>query len=274
MNIQLLAIDMDGTTLNRKNALSPATRNALQRAADAGILVVPATGRQFFGLPPELEAVHGIRYYLCSNGAVVFDRQEEKILHCDLMQPSQALRALAEISRWESAVTDVYIAGKAYTTIDRYQAPLRFGVDALHIKTFLASRIPVKSLPDLIRQKQLQPEKIFSIFLNTTEHKTCWDVLCAQPDLAVTNSIPNAIEVTNVTATKGGGLQALAAHLHIPQDAVMAVGDGLNDLTMLDWAGISVAMGNADINVKRHARYETASCDEDGLAKAVERFLF
>lgn len=274
MEIQLLAIDMDGTTLNSQNTLSPANQETLQRAVNAGVLVVPATGRQFSGLPPELEKVNGIRYYLCSNGAVVFDRQEQKILHSDLMSTEQALLAYSEISHWKSSSSDVYIDGKAYTTASRYKDPLAFGVGALHLETYLASRIPVDSLPDFIQQNQLHPEKIFSAFADLAELKTCWNALCAQPEFAVTSSMPNAIEVTNVSATKGGGLKALANILSIPREAVMAVGDGLNDLTMLDWAGVSIAMGNADKTVQQHAHYITATCDEDGLAKAVNHFLF
>lgn len=274
MKIQLLAIDMDGTTLNSQNTLSPINQKALQKAVNAGILVVPATGRQFSGLPPELEKLSGIRYYLCSNGAVVYDRQEQKILHSDLMETEQALRAYREISLCKSASSDIYIDGKAYTNSIRYAHPIDYGVDARHLDTFLASRSPLENLPDFIEHNQLRPEKIFSIFKDTEEWQSCWNTLCTWPEIAVTNSISNAIEVTNVTATKGSGLQALAKILQIPQEAVMAVGDGLNDVTMLDWAGVSVAMGNAENDVRQHAEFITDTCDNDGLAKATLRFCF
>ena len=274
MKIQLLAIDMDGTALNRRNTLSSRNQEALQAAVDSGVYVVPATGRQFSGLPPELEKVHGIRYYLCSNGAVVYDRMENRILHQDLMNCELALRAMRKICEYSSASSDIYINGKAFTSTARYASPQKFGVDKLHEKTFLASRTPEADLVEFLSKSQLRPEKIFTIFQDSSEYSRCWQELCTWPEIALTTSIENALEVTNRTATKGGGLQALADILGIAAESVMAVGDGLNDISMLDWAGASVAMGNANEAVKSHARFLTADCDTDGLALAVGRWIF
>ncbi len=274
MSIKILAVDMDGTTLNSQNTLSAGNQEVLQRAINAGVLVVPATGRQFSGLPPQLEKINGIRYYLCSNGAVVYDRMQQKILHQDLMSCELALRALTEISSYKSSYMDLYINGKAYTSKARYQDPLKYGVSVLHEKTFLASRIPVDDIAAFLTGTQSCPEKIFSIFNDTDDFLTCWKKLETWPEVSITNSINNSIEVTHCTATKGEGLKALAGLLNVPRDSVMAVGDGLNDISMLDWAKTSVAMGNADGKVCEHASFKTADCDHDGLAKAIERFVF
>ncbi|MCH3972122.1 MAG: Cof-type HAD-IIB family hydrolase [Oscillospiraceae bacterium] len=274
MNIKLLAIDMDGTALNSMNTLSPGNQAALERAVQAGIYVVPASGRQYTGLPPELEKVKGIRYYLCSNGAVVYDRAQKKVLHQDLMSCSLALRILAQLQQYKSASADVYIDGKAYTSTEKYQNPSQFGVDPYHVKNFLRSRTPKDSLSAFVRGGHLRPEKVFSLFLDLQECRQCWDVFSAWPELAVTKTIESTIELTNRTATKGGGLKALASLLNLSPAEVMAIGDGHNDLPMLDWAGTSVAMGNASDQVKQHASFVTDSCDSDGLAKAITRFLF
>ena len=89
----------------------------------------------------------------------------------------------------------------------------------------------------------------------------------------VSESVPNDIEVMPLGVDKGTGLSALAAYLNLTPAEVMAVGDGENDLAMLRYAGLSVAMGNACDAVKETARVVTESNDEDGLAKAVERVL-
>ncbi len=273
MKIQLLAIDMDGTALNHRNTLSSRNQEALQAAVDSGVYVVPATGRQFSGLPPELEKVHGIRYYLCSNGAVVYDRMENRILHQDLMSCELALRTMRKICEYSSASSDIYINGKAFTSTERYAFPKKFGVDKLHEKTFLASRTPEADLVEFLSKSQFRPEKIFTIFQDSSECNRCWQELCTWPEIALTTSIENALEVTNHTATKGGGLRALAKILGIAAKSVMAVGDGLNDISMLDWAGASVAMGNANETVRSHARFLTADCDADGLALAIDRLI-
>ena len=90
------------------------------------------------------------------------------------------------------------------------------------------------------------------------------------PDLAVTSSIPRNVELNSARAQKGLALQGLADLLGIPMAETMAFGDDLNDLSMLRAAGLGVAMGNASAEVKAAADYVTASCDENGVALALE----
>ena len=91
-------------------------------------------------------------------------------------------------------------------------------------------------------------------------------------DLAVSSSHPQNVEINQSGANKGQALQALASYLDIPIEKTFAFGDGLNDLSMIQEAGIGVAMANACEAVIEAADYVTASCDEDGVAKAVEKF--
>ncbi len=270
---RILAIDMDGTTLNSHNTLSSRNRNALIRAIGAGVFVVPATGRLYSGLPPELEEVPGIRYYLCSNGAVVYDKADCRVLHQILMPPETAVWALRVITA-HGGMVDVYLNGRAYTSRKRYAHPLQYGVQPDHVETFRRSRTPVADLADFLEKQKEPVEKLFSIFQNMQARSRCWDILTADNRLAVTTSFETVIEVTDREATKGGGLRALAAHLQVPQTEVMAVGDGHNDLSMLEWAGLGVAMGNAAALVRSRADVITGNCDDDGLAQAIDRWIF
>ena len=90
----------------------------------------------------------------------------------------------------------------------------------------------------------------------------------------VTTSFYNVVEVNDRRATKGEGLRVLSSLLSIPQEAVMAVGDGLNDFSMIEWAGLGVAMENAEPAVKAQADAVTSLCDDDGLAKAINHWIF
>ena len=90
--------------------------------------------------------------------------------------------------------------------------------------------------------------------------------------MVVTSSARHNIELNAPAANKGAALRALAEALEIPRERVMAVGDGLNDRTLLEAAGLAVAMGNAHPAIKAIADYVTDDCDHDGAAKAIERF--
>ena len=92
------------------------------------------------------------------------------------------------------------------------------------------------------------------------------------PDIAVTTSVADNVELNHINAHKGVALRQLADYLGLPMSATMACGDGLNDITMLRDAGLGVAMANACPEAKAAADAETLSCDEDGVARAIERF--
>ncbi|MBQ3760312.1 MAG: HAD hydrolase family protein, partial [Synergistaceae bacterium] len=94
------------------------------------------------------------------------------------------------------------------------------------------------------------------------------------PKLLFTSSVPNNIEINDTKANKGGGLKFLAEYLGIPMSETLAFGDGLNDITMIEAAGIGVAMENAVDEVKAAADYVTLDCNNDGVAEGIKRFCF
>ena len=94
------------------------------------------------------------------------------------------------------------------------------------------------------------------------------------PDMALSSSFINNIEINSLDATKGAALAFLCDYLGVDVSQSMSFGDGTNDISMLKAAGIGVAMGNAMDEVKVHADYVTDTCDNDGMAKAIERFCF
>ena len=91
--------------------------------------------------------------------------------------------------------------------------------------------------------------------------------------LSVSTSMPCNIEINDAHANKGEAIASLTAYLGLPMAATMAIGDGLNDRSMIKMAGIGVAMANATAEVKAAADYVTTSCDEDGVAVALEKFV-
>ena len=93
-------------------------------------------------------------------------------------------------------------------------------------------------------------------------------------DLILTSSYENNIEINSADATKGKALRYLCQHLGFTSEQAISFGDGTNDLSMIQEAGIGVAMENAEDVVKASADYITASCDEDGVALAIEKFIF
>ena len=144
---------------------------------------------------------------------------------------------------------------------------------AYFTEIYVKTRHPVPELKAyLLQQKQgvqkLQfctKDQVLRAFL-LEDLKTRFD------GVAVSTALPHNGEINEKNAHKGGALEKLCRHLGCRMENVMTLGDGLNDLTMLQMAGISVAMGNAAPEVKAAAKYVTGSCDESGVAQAINRF--
>src|SRR5699024_6295973 len=131
----------------------------------------------------------------------------------------------------------------------------------------------VPALGGHLQESGLQPEKINLPYLPTPAlRQEVWQRLEALGGLVLTSSIPDNIEVNAQGADKGSALRALAERLGIPREKVMALGDNGNDVTMLQYAGVSVAMGDGSPEAKAAARFLTAPHDQNGLAQAVRQY--
>ena len=272
MSIKLISIDVDGTLINRQGDLTPATRSALQRAADAGIHVTLNTGRPLSESQALLKALPMMRYVVLCTGAEVRDLQTgETIARHGLTNEEN--RRLYDLLSPLDGMIQIFneFDGKLYNRAWDLARADRFCPPNL-AKMCRETHVAVADLDAFMDGYTGTASKIHLFFPNHEEKLKAAALLKGLP-FFVSESVPNDIEVMPLGVDKGTGLSALAAYLKITPAEVMAVGDGENDLAMLRYAGLSVAMGNACDAVKKTARVVTESNDEDGLAKAVERVL-
>ncbi len=117
------------------------------------------------------------------------------------------------------------------------------------------------------------PEKINLPYLPVDTRNELIEKLSKISDLKLTSSIPDNLEINAHNATKGIALEKLCEHLGIDKEECMAIGDNGNDADMLKFAGVSVAMGNSSQEAFDSAKYRTLSCENDGLAEAIYKFI-
>ena len=272
MSIKLISIDVDGTLINRQGDVTPATRSALQRAADAGIHVTLNTGRPLSESQALLKALPMMRYVVLCTGAEVRDLQTgETIARHGLTNEEN--RRLYDLLSPLDGMIQIFneFDGKLYNRAWDLARADRFCPPNL-AKMCRETHVAVADLDAFMDGYTGTASKIHLFFPNHEEKLKAAALLKGLP-FFVSESVPNDIEVMPLGVDKGTGLSALAAYLNLTPAEVMAVGDGENDLAMLRYAGLSVAMGNACDAVKKTARVVTERNDEDGLAKAVERVL-
>ncbi|MEA4824513.1 MAG: Cof-type HAD-IIB family hydrolase [Clostridiaceae bacterium] len=269
--IRLIAVDLDGTLLNRKKEISARTKAALAACAERGIIVMPATGRPATGFPYVAAEMPGFRYALTSNGALVYDFQEKKAIFEDLLSVENTLRVIDFAADYDLMV-DVYTDGNGYSEQRNLDNIRHFFFAEGMIEYVLKTRIPVENMRDFVISRGRPVEKIV-LFLSDVSFKPELEKLLEVfPFLKVTDALENNLELNNVTANKGASLLRFGEAFGIAREQIMAFGDGRNDCDMIRAAGIGVAMANACAELKACADMETLSNEEDGVAVAIEQY--
>jgi Cof subfamily protein (haloacid dehalogenase superfamily) len=266
--IELIAIDMDGTLLSPNHTISPRVKAAIGAAMARGVKLVLASGRPVAGLVPYLNelGLHGNDdYCIAFNGAVVqnigtgervveFTLTLEDYLYC------------ADVAR-ELGVHFQGLDGERMYTPDRDISV--YTVADSHLTHTPLSYRPVTDMPAGLRFPKLmmidQADVLDAAIARLPNEMSA--------RFATLKSSATFLDIFDKRAGKGPSLKTLADQLGIHRDAVMALGDHENDIAMLEFAGTSVAMGNAIPAVKQAARYETATNAEDGVARAIEMLV-
>lgn len=284
--IKLLALDLDGTTLDSSGKVSAVNRRAIRSAEEAGVKVTIATGRRFrdarpVGIDLELNAP-----LITHNGALIKYADSEETVACDLLSTDTS-REVVRVGKsyGGDALVSTDPNGNGHLLYDRVSD------DNLPLKKYLrwseslhggaAGRDGVEhvaSLDDILHEHEIVHISFSGPCASMLEMEanlrdefgdTVTLLATIYPRLDFT-----LIDILPPNASKGHGVAKLATLYNLAPENVMAIGDNFNDLEMLEYAGTAVVMGNADLKLRDMAGfYSTASNDEDGVAAAIERFI-
>ncbi|MBQ1410782.1 MAG: HAD family phosphatase [Oscillospiraceae bacterium] len=272
--MKLIALDLDGTLLTTEKKLTAENELALRRAAAAGLEIVPATGRFYSAIPAQVRALPYIHYAITINGAQVWDVWAARpMLRAEI--PWQRAVEVMTVLDGLPVIYDCYMDNWGWMTQAHYDRAADFAPHRHSLEMLQQFRTPVPELKAHLAQVGHDVQKIQMFFRDMALRAQAMTDLAARfPDLAVTSSIPRNVELNRLDAQKGTALLSLAAQLGIAASETMAFGDDLNDVSMLQAAGIGVAMANATPPALAAADLQTASCNENGVAKALERLVF
>ena len=276
MSRKLIAFDLDGTLLDDEKRIPPENLRALEAAAARGWVPVPATGRIVRGIPEPVKRLPGLRYFIVSNGAGVYDAAEDRLLYRGDVPLELALRCY-EYMDTLPVIYDCYQNESGWMTRSMYEACAPYFPTEPHMLEIVKRlRVPVDDLKETLRQRGEPLQKLQMFFkpedLDERERQLR-RIPELFPELVATTSVSNNIEINSVNAGKDKALLALAEHLGIRREDTVAFGDGTNDLAMLRAAGLGVAMANADPKVKAAADEITGSNNDAGVARVVWRLL-
>lgn len=273
MDIKLIALDLDGTTLRSKSVLSEETKEALEAAIRKGVHVVVATGRTFTALPKCIFEIEGLRYAITSNGAHTTDLSIQKTIYSNCADgvAMEKVRELLMANRQHPV--EVFTEGRAYIDQAVFDDVKENGSTYMDAEYIMDTRNPVPCIYSFMLDNKDAIENI-NIHLEDLEDKRRLnEILRDYRGITVTSSVPHNIEIGGETTSKATAIFSLCHMLGIDEENVMAVGDSPNDIAMIKAAGLGIAVGNAVDEVKEIADFITLSNQEDGVAYAVKKFV-
>lgn len=240
--IKLIALDMDGTLLNDRNEVSKANREAIAEAQDAGIHVVCTTGRSLITSQDYVVSLGLSSFHITVNGSEIWNEKGElvqrKIVPTEHIQWMFDLAQKHQAKYWATAADHIW----------RREMP-----NDIENHTWLKFGYEIDE--DDKRENVLQELKLRGHLFE------------------ISNSSPINIEVNTRGVNKANGIRTVCDLLGFSMGEVMAVGDSLNDVPMIQEAGLGVAMGNAQVIVKDAADWITATNNEDGVAYAIRKWV-
>jgi hypothetical protein len=268
--IRLIVVDLDGTTVGESNVIRPAVKQAVRAAQAQGIQVAVATGRMFrsaLRFHQELESTLPLMAY---QGAFIKEPTTEEVLR-HWTVPRQA--ALQLLDYFEQPALRSLLSVHFYINDQLYVRQITPETQ-LYAQRSQIEPIAVgdlRTVLDLDATKILalsdDPEVINQILSSLREQYT-------PAELYFTKSVATFFEATNPLVNKGTAVQYLTEELlGLKPENVMAIGDNFNDLEMIQYAGVGVAMGSAPVEVQSSAQWVAPDVEADGVAAAIERFV-
>lgn len=275
--IRLVALDIDGTLFKTDGTISKESIRAVREAQEKGVEIVVASGRNYDGLPWEQLKEIPVRYVVTSNGSAVYSIKDQCCIKEECMDQELFFSLLSYVLEKEVYVS-VFVDGKSYTP-----AQCRPYVDQMEIPEYVRKLLKeeVRFVDDLeayiketngkIQKATLNfQQRADGSYLNRDEIRA---YLEACPQISVVDGGFGNLEFTKCGVSKAVGVQFLAESLNISKEEVMAVGDSENDLEMIRYAGLGVAMGNASETVKNAADEVTFTNDEEGVAAVIDKYV-
>ena len=266
---KMIALDMDGTLLNSQKKISKATLEAINKAFNAGKEVVLCTGRCIPELQEYIEQIKDLRYIIGISGALVYDLKEKKEIYINKIPENQVdiiFDAIEGVDVLPQIISEKSLVQKGQMENMEY-----YGMGA-YKSLFEKVATPVDNIAEYSIKNKVDVLKL-NLYHAFQEDREKTRKKLEKENFVMVNAEKTSLEISAAGTTKGTGLAKLCDYLGIDLSEVISVGDADNDLDVLSKAGLAVAMGNANDNVKKICDVTVRDCDHNGCGEAIEKYL-
>lgn len=262
-----LALDLDGTLTNGDKDVSIKNRSYIKKAIDYGVKIILASGRPVIGIKNV-----AMKLNLCKEGGYIIAYNGGQIIDC--LTDKDIFKKCIPFRFYH----DICSIGKQYHVFSlnyKYDSVICEDIASKYVqKEAYNNSIPLIKVDNLENEIN-EPVVKFMVVGEPDELKKAYGYLKEKigDELNIFFSEPYFMEITPVGIEKASALEYLMNYLGGSSDELMACGDGLNDIPMLQYAGLSAAMGNASEKVKEQADYVVSTNEDDGVAEAIEKYI-
>lgn len=275
MSIRLIALDLDGTLVNSRWEISQKDLEALAAASERGIQIVVVTGRRPRAAAPYVEKLPFPVTMITSNGALVRTPAGE-VAYQNFLPRDVALKVLETVPAYRPyTVVILNLTGRGQVTMEDCALPegplgwyLRNSLDHLLLVPNLLAAVKSDPVQIMIGGPPARIDGAEALLRQSAVASSIHLTWTKYPDRNIA-----IFDIMNRECTKGRALEFWATHCGIARSEVMALGDNFNDQEMLEFAGLPVVMGNHIEGLHRPGWAITASCDDSGVASAIEKFV-
>lgn len=272
MTYKLICLDMDGTLLSDDKEVSDKNKEAIKEAHDRGVKIAICTGRVFASAKYYAHLLGIKAPIIASNGAYIREKDKDEVIYSSTLNAEECKKILDTTKKYDFKVYfntfDTIISSKPYPKGYTY---LEMNND---VPEDMKIRLHVNpNLEEEFIKRNNEILKAICISKDFDSLKRAKDDVMKLNDFEVVSSLGDNFEIMKKGISKGNAVKVLADFYGISRDEIICMGDGENDLSMIEYAGLGIAMGNAPDYVKEKADYVTDSNDKDGVAKAIEKFV-
>lgn len=263
--IRLVACDLDDTLLNNGFLVSERNRAAIRRVTSQGVRFVVLTGRVTAATWPIVRSLDLKLPFGSFQGGRITDPVTEEVLHAAELDKKKIVDILAYAEK-----KDIHV-----NIYDEHQIFVKARNEWTDFYENFARRVPVQEVGSLVGFPFQKTAKMVLIADHEKLKKAARDIEAFKDPLVnMFFSKKHFLEFTDQNATKGFALKWLAEKWKIPREETMAIGDNYNDLSMITFAGVGVCMENGEEGVKQKSDFVTSSNESDGVADALEKFVY
>jgi len=278
MKYKMVACDIDGTLLNSKHQLSQRTKDVIKQAKDKGVLVTLATGRDFTSAQHVAKSLEIDMPIITNDGSFLIHPSDSKVFYESRIERSAACTVVDMLNQYKMSYI-IQDEPHSYRNNRMMFLKMLGSMDIFRIMAFRKHMSHHKILKNQAMFEGVSANKIkpFKICVFDENVKALDEITKRiesefKGTLRISNSGFNGIEIVQTGFSKARGLDVLCNQFNVAPSEVMAIGDSYNDLEMVGFAGLGIAMGNANAALMERAQFVTLSNDSDGVAYALEQF--